>query len=222
MIGQDNFILVWMENVSLSESSSEKLALRVDSKDYINISGLSGRDKMNFINILSCLQKPAAGKYLFDYKDIGTLDQKSLNLIRRGIGFLFCKLNLIEKFSVYKNIEMPVLSMQKMERDAAIKKAAERLGLTELLETSVKKLTEEQQHKTAIARAIVANPSMIVADEPAEELLETLTHINRSGTAVISFSDKPKQRMNAARNIQFIDGCFLEEIKSDLQREAVL
>lgn len=230
MIGQDNFILVWMENISLSKGSPEKLELRVDSGDYVNISGLSGHEKMNFINLLGCLQKPSTGKYLFDYKDLGMLDQRNLNVIRREMGFLFSNLNLMEKLSVAKNIEMPVLFMHKGAREAVVKKAAEQLGVAEQLETPVKKLSELEQHKVALARAIVANPAMLIADEPAsglgeaacEEILELLTQINRRGTAVVSFSEKQRQQMNAGRQIYFREGRFMEETRGKLGREAVL
>lgn len=237
MIGQDSFILVWMENVTVTgdkkreeEPSIKNLELRIDSRDYVCISGLSGRNKMNFINLLSCSEKPAAGKYLFDYVDIGTLDQKNRSIARRGIGFLFSNLCLVEKMSVYQNIEMPILSRAKVDRDAAIKKAADRMGILELLQRQVCKLTELQQHKVALSRAIVGNPSMIIADEPAESLgqedgrmvLEMLAQINRSGTAVVSFSEKASHIEAASRHLVFKEGTLTEVHRKSGRREAVL
>jgi putative ABC transport system ATP-binding protein len=232
MIKPDSFILIWMENlyiqnkvVSIGANIVHDLNLRIDSSEFVCISGLYGTDKISFINTLSCLNRPDQGKYLYNYNDTATIDKSKLDSLRSEIGFIFKSLNIIGDLTVYQNIEIPVRFSSIVEKPREIAKAAERLGLNELLHTKVKKLTDLEKHKVSLARALVVSPMLIIADEPADDLgledaevlFSILKEINNQGTAIICFSERQQIIEQVQRHIRFENG----NIKSDCRNVCV-
>lgn len=226
MISRDSFILIWMENLDIQskvigngDNIVKNLNLRIDSSEFVCISGLYGTDKISFINTLSCLNRPDQGKYLYNYNDTATIDKSKLDSLRSEIGFLFKNLNIISDLTVYQNIEIPVRISSIVEKSREIAKAAEKLGLSDLLHTKVKMLSDLEKHKVSLARAIAVSPMLIIADEPADGLkyedAETLFHIlkeiNNQGTAIICFSERTQIIEKVQRHIIFENG----NIKSD-------
>jgi putative ABC transport system ATP-binding protein len=195
------------------------LNLRIDSTEFVCISGLYGIEKISFINILSCLNRPDQGKYLYNYNDTGTIDKSQLDGLRSQIGFIFKNLNLIGDLTVYENIELPIRASNPLERTRKIAETAEKLGLDGLLHTKVNKISDIEKHKVSLARALVVRPMLIIADEPAdglepedaEALYSILKEINNQGTAIICFSDKKEIIEKVERYIIFEKG----DIKSD-------
>jgi putative ABC transport system ATP-binding protein len=232
MIKPDRFILIWMENlyiqnkvVSSGANIVHDLNLRIDSSEFVCISGLYGTDKISFINTLSCLNRPDQGKYLYNYNDTATIDKSELDSLRSEIGFIFKSLNIIGDLTVYQNIEIPVRFSSIVEKPREIAKAAERLGLSELLHTKVKKLTDMEKHKVSLARALAVSPMLIIADEPADDLgledaealFSILKEINNQGTAIICFSERQQIIEKVQRHIIFEKG----NIKSDSRNVCV-
>ncbi|OGO76600.1 MAG: hypothetical protein A2Y23_05380 [Clostridiales bacterium GWB2_37_7] len=228
MIKQDRFILIWMENLLIQDKITDKdksvvdsLNLRIDSGEFVCISGLYGPDKISFINTLGCLDRPDAGKYLYNYIDTAMIEKLKLDCVRSGIGFLFRNLNLIEELTVYQNIEIPIQTDSKPEKNQAILDEAEKLGLSSLLNSQVKKLTELEKHKVAMARALAVKPILIIADEPASNLkeqdanimLDFLQELNVKGTAVICFSERKQLCDKAERHIIFENGSIISDNK---------
>lgn len=227
MIKQDSFILLWLEGLSIrsklgsdTDPVFENLDLRIDSGEFVSISGIYGKDKISFINVLGCLCRPSKGKYIFDYNDITTIDSEQLDNIRsRHIGFMFKGLNIIDNLSVYKNIELPLLRDAEINRQKVISETAESLGLTTIMSKKASALSDLERHLVALARALVTKPILILADEPGEGLsakdrsaiLNILSDMNKAGTAVITFSDKTEVVERAARSIAFEKG----KIKQD-------
>lgn len=223
MIRQDIFILIWMENLDIKnkiavngEFAARKLNLRINSGEYVCISGLYGTDKVSFINTISCLDRPDGGKYLYDYNDTSTIEKNKLDLLRSEIGFLFKNLNIIEEFTVYENIEIPLSVSSILEKPREISRAAEKLGLIDKLYIKAKELTDFEKHKVALARALAVNPILIIADEPAdglmqndaEELFDILSDLNGDGVAIICFSENKNTINQVKRHIIFEHGCI--------------
>jgi putative ABC transport system ATP-binding protein len=215
-----------MENMNIKNKITgsgdyvvRNLNLRIDSGEFVGISGLYGIEKISFINILSCLNRPDQGKYLYNYNDTTTIDKSELDSLRGQIGFIFKSLNLIGDLTVYQNIELPIGVSHILERSRKVAEAAEKLGLSGLLHTKVNKLSELEKHKISLARALVVSPILIIADEPAdglepedaEALYAALKEINNQGTAIICFSDKKEVIEKVERHIVFEKG----DIKSD-------
>lgn len=226
MIKQDEFILIWMENLGIQNKIIgngdyivRNLNLRIDSSEYVCISGLYGTDKISFINTLSCLNRPDLGKYLYNYNDTATIDKSKLDSLRSEIGFLFKNLNIIGHFTVYQNIEIPVGISNIVEKSTEITKAAEKLGLSDLLHTKVVGLSDLDKHKVSLARALAVSPMLIIADEPtdglkledAEAMFSILQEINNQGTSIICFSERKQVIGKVQRHIVFENG----NIKSD-------
>jgi putative ABC transport system ATP-binding protein len=227
MIKQDNFILIWMENLIIQNkiigkggSVVDNLNLRIDNSEYICISGLYGTDKVSFINTISCLNRPDSGKYIYNYIDTTTIGKATLDSLRSGIGFIFKSLNIIENLTVYQNIEIPLNTGDALEK-SHIFKVAERLGLSSLLHTQAKDLSDLERHKTAIARALAVNPIFIIADEPASNLkqqdekiiLDILREINMEGIAIICFSERKQVIDRVERHIVFENGSIVADNK---------
>ncbi|MGB7604516.1 MAG: ATP-binding cassette domain-containing protein [Lutisporaceae bacterium] len=213
MIKQDSLILVWMEDLGFSTAA--RLDLRVDSGEYVVISGIYGADKINFINVLGCIGRPSNGKYIFDYNDISTIESEKLNNIRsKYIGFVFKGLNIVDGLTVYKNIEIPLLSSNSSEKDKEVTKAAEGFGLKELLHKKARELSDFERYKVALARALVVKPLLIIVDETGENLskqessmlLDIIDKINAEGITIITFSDTEEVIKRAARQIIFEKG----------------
>lgn len=226
MMKQDGFILIWMENlciqnkiIGFGDYIVKDLNLRIDSSELVCISGLYGTDKISFINTMSCLNRPNLGKYLYNYNDITTIDKSKLDSLRSEIGFMFKNLNLISDLTVYQNIEIPVSISSIVDKPREIVKAAERLGLSELLHAKVDALSDVDKHKVSLARALAVSPKLIIADEPADglnienadTLFSILNEINNQGTAIVCFSDKAQIIEKVQRHIIFHKG----NIKSD-------
>ncbi|MDF2521271.1 MAG: transporter ATP-binding protein [Clostridia bacterium] len=227
MINQDSFILIWMEQVSIKNSLCsdgemvfENLDLRVDSGEYAVISGVYGTDKISLINVLGCLTTPQRGKYIFDYNDITMLESKNLDKLRsKNIGFMFKGLNIIDSLSVYKNIEIPLLHSDNEQKESLILEAAEAFGLKDILNKKARDIADIDRHRTALARAMVLKPTVLIADEPGENLskqdcakiLDAIGEVNAKGTAVITFSDRAEIVERASRHIVFEKGRIMAE-----------
>lgn len=221
MIKEDSFILLWLEGLSINnvfdsskEAAFKDLDLRIDAGEYAVISGVYGTDKISLINVLGCISRPSSGKYIFDYNDTAAIDAEQLDDIRsKHIGFLFKGLNIIDDISVYKNIELPLMRFNSDNQEKIVS-IANRLCLSDLLNKKARELTDLERHKVALARALAINPILILADEPGdglgkkdqEVILDILSDINKSGTAVIAFSDKQEVVEMAARHIVFEKG----------------
>jgi putative ABC transport system ATP-binding protein len=227
MIMQDAFIHIWMEDLTIQnhirnrgESAVDHLNLRINSGEYVCISGLYGTDKISFINTLSCLSRADGGKYIYNYMDTTTIEQEKLDFIRSGIGFLFKDLIIIEELTVYQNIELPIQQNSEIERLHIIN-LAERFGLNNVLHAPAKKLSELEKHKVALARALAVKPIFVIADEPAMNLkqqdekmiLDMLHEINKQGITVICFSEREQVVERVNRHLVFENG----QMKSDKQ-----
>jgi len=194
--------------------------------EFVAIMGPSGSGKSTAMNVLGCLDTPSAGRYLFKGKNVGTLTRNQLALLRRHfLGFVFQGFNLLARTSAIENVELPLiyrgLPLAKRRRLAA--RALERVGLTGREKHSSGELSGGEQQRVAVARAIVTDPAVLLADEPTGnldtrtsiEIMELLISLNKDrDITVIMVTHEADMAAYAERIITFIDGRIATDIKA--------
>jgi putative ABC transport system ATP-binding protein len=199
-----------------------KVNLAVENGEFVAIMGPSGCGKTTLLNILGLLDRPTFGKYWFDDVEVSNMNELKRTRLRKGrIGFVFQSFNLIDELSVYQNIELPLLYMgvSSTERKNKVHEVMEKVKITHRKKNLPLQLSGGQQQKVAIARAIVTNPRLILADEPTgnldssngEEIMELLTELNNEGTTVVMVTHSPADADKAHRIIQLFDGHIVTE-----------
>lgn len=195
----------------------------VESGEYIAIMGESGSGKTTLLNILATLDKPTGGEVLLDGKSTLQISDKRIAEFRRdNLGFVFQDFNLLDTFSLKDNIYLPLVlageSHKEMEK--RIKPIAEKLGITQLLEKYPYEVSGGQKQRCAVARALITNPRIILADEPtgaldsksADSLLEVFRQINESSQTVLMVTHSVKAASNANRVLFLRDGEVFHQI----------
>ncbi len=193
------------------------LSFSVEEGEYVAIMGESGSGKTTLLNILASLDKPTSGEVLLNGKNIVEIKEKEISAFRReNLGFVFQDFNLLDNFSLKDNILLPlVLSgvpYQEMER--RIKPIAGKLGITDLLEKYPYEVSGGQKQRTAVARALINNPQLILADEPtgaldskaANSLLRLFNAINDDGQTILMVTHSTKAASHAKRVLFIKDG----------------
>ncbi|MGN0649960.1 MAG: ABC transporter ATP-binding protein [Oscillospiraceae bacterium] len=191
--------------------------IRVDDGEYVTIAGASGSGKSTLMNILGCLDQPTAGSYSLDGLDISQLDDGALSRIRsRKIGFVFQSFNLIPGLTAVENVELPLMYRgvpRKQRRELAMS-ALESVSLANRAKHRPSEMSGGQQQRTAIARAIAADPSIILADEPCgnldsvsgREVMEILSRLNQIGKTIVMITHDERAAKMAERLIRISDG----------------
>ena len=145
--------------------------LKIESGEFISIMGQSGSGKSTLMNILGCLDRPTAGQYLLGDLDVANLSDKSRSALRgRWFGFVFQNYNLLPRLSALEQVELPLLYNKIADRRKRAVEALERLGLADRMHHRPNQLSGGQQQRVAIARSLVANPQVVLADEPTGAL----------------------------------------------------
>ncbi len=196
--------------------------LEIGEGEFIAIMGPSGCGKSTLLNVLGMLDSPDSGSYKFFGDDIATRSERELAVVRKqNIGFIFQSFNLIDELSVAENVELPLL-YQKMpadERAERVQQVLEHVGIAHRADHRPQQLSGGQQQRVAVARAVVANPKLILADEPTgnldttngEEVLELLGQLNRDGTTIIMVTHEQGHADHAGRVVHMLDGRVLSE-----------
>ncbi|MBR6322460.1 MAG: ABC transporter ATP-binding protein [Lachnospiraceae bacterium] len=191
--------------------------LSVNEGDYIAIMGPSGSGKTTLMNIIGCLDVPTTGNYLFGEKDIKKLRKKQLaDLRNRKIGFVFQSFNLLPKLTALDNVALPLLygGVRRSERRRRAKEALERVGLSDRLNYRPDQLSGGQSQRVAIARAIVANPALILADEPTgaldsqsgAQVMELFHTLHEQGATILMITHDRNVAENAETIMHIKDG----------------
>jgi putative ABC transport system ATP-binding protein len=194
-----------------------KINLDVKEGEYVAIMGPSGCGKSTLLNILGLLDNPTSGSYLFNGTEVANLRERDRTVFRKGnIGFVFQSFNLIDELNVFENVELPLiyLKMKTSERKKKVEEALDRMKITHRAKHFPQQLSGGQQQRVAIARAVVANPRLILADEPTGnldskngiEVINLLSDLNKEGTTIIMVTHSERDAGYAHRIVNLFDG----------------
>ncbi len=210
-------------NGPLKVTALRGISLRINPGEYAVIMGASGCGKSTMLNLLGCLDRITAGQYLLGGEDISEFSDEQLSAIRsRRIGFIFQSYNLIPQLNVLENIEVPLFYQGVSESDARDRAAAlaERMGLSDRLKHKPMELSGGQQQRVAIARSLVADPILMLADEPTgnldsktgHEILELIDELNAEGKTIVMVTHDDEVAHRAQREIRVFDGEIVDNL----------
>ena len=191
--------------------------IEVSEGEFVAVMGPSGCGKSTLLNILGLLDNPTGGEYYLNGTEVSRYTESQRTDLRKGaIGFVFQSFNLIDELNVYENVELPLLYMgiPSAERKKRVEDALERMGMMHRVKHFPQQLSGGQQQRTAIARAVVANPKLILADEPTgnldskngREVMELLKELHRDGTTIVMVTHSQHDADYADRIIHLFDG----------------
>ena len=221
--------MIKLENIGKTYRTEEvetlalnQVNIQINKGEFVAIMGPSGCGKSTLMNILGLLDNPNDGAYHFAETEVSKFSERQrANMRKANIGFVFQSFNLIDELTVYENIELPLLylKMPASERKEKVKVAMERMQITHRKDHFPQQLSGGQQQKVAIARAVVANPKIILADEPTgnldskngKEVMRLLTELNEAGTTIIMVTHSAHDSGYSHRIINMLDGQVLSE-----------
>ena len=200
------------------------VTLEIKEGEFVAIMGPSGCGKSTLLNILGLLDNPTNGVYTLNGEDVSKYTEAQRTNLRKGvIGFVFQSFNLIDELNVYENIELPLLYMgvPKEERKRRVEEVMERMAIAHRVKHFPQQLSGGQQQRVAIARAVVANPKIILADEPTgnldskngKEVMDLLTQLNKEGTTVVMVTHSQHDAGYATRTINLFDGQVVNSVR---------
>jgi putative ABC transport system ATP-binding protein len=203
----------------------DDVSLEVKPGEFLAIMGPSGCGKSTLLNILGLIDSPTSGSYWFRGEDIARCSEEELTLRRRaGVGFVFQSFNLIDDLNVTENVEVALLyvGVPRTERRERIAAALERVDLAHRARHMPKQLSGGQQQRVAVARALVANPKLILADEPTgnldtangEAVMEMLIRIMNGGTTIVMVTHSEEHAKRAHRVVNMLDGRLVDSTEA--------
>ena len=201
----------------------KSVSFDVEQGEYIAIMGESGSGKTTLLNILAALDKPTSGSVVLDGKDLSKIKESQVAAFRRdNLGFVFQEFNLLDTFSLEDNIYLPLVLAGKghKEMQERMKPIAAQLGITELLKKYPYEVSGGQKQRAAVARALITNPKLLLADEPTgaldskatDELLRLFAQINKSGQTILMVTHSVKAASHASRVLFIKDGEVFHQI----------
>jgi len=198
------------------------ITLQIDEGEFVAIMGPSGCGKSTLLNTLGMLDSPSSGQYHFNQLDVANYNEKSLAKIRKNnLGFIFQSFNLIDELTVYENVELPLLyqKIDSSSRKARVLAVLERMNISHRASHLPQQLSGGQQQRVAVARALVIEPKLILADEPTgnldshngEEVMTMLTELNQQGTTIVMVTHSEDHAGYANRSIRLFDGQLMSQ-----------
>jgi putative ABC transport system ATP-binding protein len=202
---------------SLEFEALRGIDIRIDQGEYVAVIGPSGSGKSTLMNILGCLDNPTDGSYLLGGEDVSTMSEAQLAHVRnRRIGFVFQQFNLLTSLPAWRNVELPLIyaGVHRAERRDRAVTALERVGLGDRVENRPGELSGGQQQRVAVARALVTEPDIILADEPTgnldsastEAVLGLIDELHASGRTIVLITHEHEVAARAERNLVIRDG----------------
>ncbi|NIM12550.1 MAG: ATP-binding cassette domain-containing protein [Candidatus Aminicenantes bacterium] len=199
-----------------------KVNLKVQEGEFVAVMGPSGCGKSTLLNVLGLLDNPSEGEYIFlDHEVSRFSEKKRAQLRKKNIGFVFQSFNLIDELTVYENVELPLLYLKvpTSERKKKVNEVLEKMQLIPRKNHFPQQLSGGQQQRVAVARAIVGDPKLILADEPTgnldsangEEVMKMLTKLHESGTTIVMVTHSPAYAEYSQRTIHLFDGHIVTE-----------
>ena len=205
------------ETEEIETLALDEVNMEVQKGEFVAIMGPSGCGKSTLLNIIGLLDKPSDGSYLFDGIEVASFKESQRTKLRKGnVGFVFQSFNLIDELTVFENVELPLLylKVKYKERKERIEALLKNLNIMHRRNHFPQQLSGGQQQRVAIARAIIANPKLILADEPTgnldstngEEVMRLLLDLNEKGTTIVMVTHSPHDATYAHRTINLFDG----------------
>ena len=192
------------------------VSIEVKEGEFVAVMGPSGCGKSTLLNILGLLDNPTGGAYCLNGVEVSKYTESQRTSLRKGvIGFVFQSFNLIDELNVYENIELPLLYMgiPAAERKRRVEEAMDRMAIAHRSRHFPQQLSGGQQQRVAIARAVVANPQLILADEPTgKEVMDLLTRLNKEGATIVMVTHSQHDASYADRIINLFDGQVVTEV----------
>ncbi|MGI8664766.1 MAG: ABC transporter ATP-binding protein [Jatrophihabitans sp.] len=208
---------------SLEVAALRGVSMRIDEGEYVAIMGPSGSGKSTLMHIIGCLDVPSAGSYRLAGEDVSELSETQLAEIRnRRVGFVFQQFNLLPSLNAWRNVELPLTysGIPRDERKRRALQALDRVGLSDRVEHRPGELSGGQQQRVAVARALVSDPALILADEPTGNLDSTATadvlglldELHQHGRTIVLITHEAEVADHAGRIVRIRDG----QVQSDL------
>jgi putative ABC transport system ATP-binding protein len=209
---------------SVETTALDDIDLHIEAREFVAIMGPSGCGKSTLLNIIGLLDRPTGGTYALEGREVATLPETALTDIRkRRIGFIFQNFNLIDELSVRENVELALLyhGISAAERRARVDKVLDKVGIAHRAGHRPSQLSGGQQQRVAVARAVVAEPPLILADEPTgnldtahgEEVMRMLRSLNEEGATIVMVTHSPAHADYAGRVVNMLDGRVLVETR---------
>lgn len=195
----------------------QDISLEIQEGEFVAVMGPSGCGKSTLLHLLGLLDSPTGGRLSLMGTEVGRFSESQRVAFRRGhIGFVFQSFNLIDELNVFENVELPLLYLQipGSQRKKMVNQLLERMNISHRRRHFPQQLSGGQQQRTAFARAIIAKPQLILADEPTgnldstngNEVMRLLTHLHQEGTTIVMVTHSPQCAGQADRTIQLFDG----------------
>ena len=211
----------------IETTALNNVSFTINKGEFVAIMGPSGCGKSTLLNILGLLDNPSGGSYNLFGTEVANLRERERTNYRKGnIGFVFQSFNLIDELNVYENVELPLkyLNISASERKRRVTEILKRMNISHRAGHYPQQLSGGQQQRVAIARAVVANPQLILADEPTgnldsrngKEVMDLLCQLNAEGTTVVMVTHSQRDASAAQRIINLFDGEIVRDVTKEL------
>ena len=211
----------------IETTALDKVSFEIKAGEFVAIMGPSGCGKSTLLNIIGLLDNPTGGSYEFQGTEVSRLKERERTRSRKGnIGFVFQSFNLIDELNVYENVELPLryLNISASERKRKVTAILKRMNISHRARHFPQQLSGGQQQRVAIARAVVADPKLILADEPTgnldsrngKEVMDLLTELNKEGTTIVMVTHSQRDAASAQRTINLFDGRIVSDVANEL------
>ena len=207
---------------TVETTALDSIDLDIGDGEFVAIMGPSGCGKSTLLNVMGMLDSPTSGSYIFDNKEVAGLSETQLADTRKAnIGFIFQSFNLVDELTVRENVELALLyhSIPGAERKARVDRVLDKVGIAHRAKHRPTQLSGGQQQRVAVARALVGEPKLILADEPTgnldtahgEEVMRMLRQLNQEGSTIVMVTHSPAHADYASRIVNMLDGKILQE-----------